>query len=133
MNEHFYDVMTRDEMIASYSENNIHIGTANQSTGNMKEMKKMETLKQAAQNYVQPTTKNIDQTPHLLPIFEANHFNLSLQKRIDGESCDYGRPNDQNLQLSCKETLSQWKIRLRVRTFLRTYPHPTPTQSQSLF
>ena len=75
MNEHFYDVMTRDEMRASYSENNIHTATANQSTGNMKETKKMETLKQAAQNYVQPTTKNIVDLP------EVNIETMELQDR----------------------------------------------------
>lgn len=77
-----YDIFTREEMEAFWrsEENKAYTSTANKGTGNIRETNKMgETIKQAAQNYVPQTTKNIADLPEV---------NIEAMQLEDRESKD---------------------------------------------
>jgi len=68
-----YDVMTRDEMETSWQDD-AHKSTA-KSNGMVGEINKMETMKEAAQNYQPQTTRNISELP------EVNIEEMQLEDR----------------------------------------------------
>jgi len=76
-----YDVMTREEMINSWSDDALK-STASTGMGIQEGEKKMESIKTAAQNYKQQVTKNISELP------EVNIETMQLEDReaMDNEN-----------------------------------------------